>query len=121
MSTDQKISWSLFARISRLKALEASYKDQAPAATKSDSYIQPQRYVTASRVSTFCLITSTSKANFEIADLPPVGQVADDEVALLVVRPDSYVGAAKLWLSSEQSAVETSTWLDDYFGGFLIC
>ncbi|THY82901.1 FAD binding domain protein [Aureobasidium pullulans] len=130
-------------------ALEASYKDQAPAATESDSYIQPQRYVTASRVSTFCLITSTSKANFEIADLPPVlqaskwtvylddvpsqdtrgqhcidkwiGQVADDEVALLVVRPDGYVGAAKLWPSSEQSAAETSTWLDDYFGSFLIC
>ncbi|CAD0019520.1 unnamed protein product [Aureobasidium pullulans] len=130
-------------------ALEASYKDQAPAATESDSHIQPQRYVTASRVSTFCLITSTSKANFEIADLPPVlqaskwtvylddvpsqdtrgqhcidkwvGQVADDEVALLVVRPDGYVGAAKLWPSSEQSAAETSTWLDDYFGSFLIC
>ncbi|THX38692.1 FAD binding domain protein [Aureobasidium pullulans] len=130
-------------------ALEASYKDQAPAATESDSYIQPQRYVTASRVSTFCIVTSTSKANFEIADLPPVlqaskwtvylddvpsqdtrgqhcidkwvGQVADDEVALLIVRPDGYVGAAKLWSSSEQSAAATSTWLDDYFGSFLIC
>jgi len=130
-------------------ALDASYKNQAPVETESDSYIQPQRYVAVSRASTFCLITSTPKAEFEIADLAPplqaskwtiylddvpsqdtrgqhcidkwIGQVADDEVALLVVRPDGYVGAVKTWSSSEQSGAEASTWLDTYFGGFIVC
>ncbi|KAI5203947.1 FAD binding domain protein [Aureobasidium subglaciale] len=131
------------------EALEASYQDQSPASTESDSYIQPQRYVASSRLSTFCLITTTPKSEFEIADLPPVlraskwtvyldnvphqdtrgqhcidkwtGALEDGQIALLVVRPDGYVGAIKSWPCSAGSGAEASTWLDDYYGGFLAC
>lgn len=129
-------------------ALDESYKVQAVAPTESDSYIQPARYIAASRLSTLCLITSAPKATFEIADLPPllqasnwtiyldnvatqdtkgkhcinkwIGQLEDDQVAMMVVRPDGYVGAVERW-SIGDGAGAASTWLDTYFGGFLAC
>lgn len=129
--------------------LELSYKNQSPPVTQSDAFIQPDRYVAASRLSTFCVITSTAKDDFEIADLPPVlqaskwtvyldnvpsqdtrgqhcidkwiGRLENNEICLLIVRPDGYVGAVMSWSCNAEGADEASVWLDEYFRGFLAC
>ncbi|KAK6008276.1 hypothetical protein QM012_000179 [Aureobasidium pullulans] len=129
--------------------LEVSYSEQDAAITESDSFVQPHRYVAASRLSTFCVITSSPKEDFEIVDLPHVlqaskwtiyldnvpeqdtrgqhcidkwiGKLEDNETALLIVRPDGYVGAVKPWSCDAEGSIGASLWLDEYFGGFLAC
>ncbi|KAG9952097.1 phenol 2-monooxygenase, partial [Aureobasidium melanogenum] len=129
--------------------LEVSYKDQGAAITEADAFVQPHRYVAASRLSTFCVITSSPKEDFEIADLPPVlqaskwtvylddvpsqdtrgqhcidkwiGTLEHDQVALLIVRPDGYVGAAKSWSYGTEGTAQASVWFNEYFSGFLAC
>ncbi|KAL1303757.1 hypothetical protein AAFC00_007099 [Neodothiora populina] len=126
-------------------ALSASYKTKGPSATESDSFVQPARYTAASDLMTLALITSTPKAEFELKDLPGplqasqwtvylddvakqdtrgqaclekwAPQLQKDQVGVLSVRPDGYVGAAAYWPVTDPSAA--SQWLDEYYGGFL--
>lgn len=95
---------------------------------------------------------STPKPNFEISDLPPIlsrspwtiylddvpdldtqgstctdkylGPLETNEVVIMNVRPDGYVGSMKKWnLEGAQDPLEVgkeaAAWLDGYFGRFL--
>lgn len=130
-------------------AAKVSYASQRPAPTESDAFIQPGRYTAASDVFTYALVTTMPKAELEIAHLPPLlqasrwtvylddvpkqdtrgqlctekwlGGVQDDEVAIVNVRPDGYVGSVGRWRDAcgAASAEAAANWLDDYYGGFL--
>lgn len=95
---------------------------------------------------------STSKHLFEIAHLPPIlsrspwtiylddvpdldtrgstcaekylGPQNQDEVTIMNVRPDGYVGSLRKWSvadddSGEEAGLEAARWLDEYYNGFL--
>lgn len=97
-------------------------------------------------------LASTPKPNFEISELPPIlsrspwtiylddvpdldtqgstctdkylGSMASNEVAVMNVRPDGYVGSLKKWSLDDpqdplQVGKEAAAWLDGYFGAFL--
>lgn len=93
-------------------------------------------------------LASTDKDDFEISSLPPVfsrsgwtvylddvapldtqgrsctekwlGGLAADEAAIIIVRPDGYVGSIGRWDATESTSGQSAAqWLDDYFGGFL--
>ncbi|EMR87238.1 putative phenol 2-monooxygenase protein [Botrytis cinerea BcDW1] len=52
-----------------------------------------------------------------------VGDVKDDEIVVLNVRPDGYVGSLKMFCmsggGSEDVGAEVAKWLEDYYGEFL--
>ncbi|KAF9877016.1 FAD binding domain-containing protein [Colletotrichum karsti] len=137
---------SLFTQLS--KAAAQSYQKKPRARRVDDQHVRPERYTSVSELSTFALITSTDKNDFEISSLPPVfsrsgwtvylddvapldtqgrtvtdkwlGGLGADEAAVIVVRPDGYVGSIGRWNTTESTAGQTAAqWLDDYFGGFL--
>ncbi|KAK2029136.1 FAD binding domain-containing protein [Colletotrichum zoysiae] len=137
---------SLVSRLSRAAA--RSYEAKPRARRADDIHVRPERYTPVSQLCTFALITSTDKNEFEIASLPPLlarsgwtvylddvahldtqrrsctdkwlGGLAHDEAAVMVVRPDGYVGSIGRWSAVDRGAGELAArWLDDYFGGFL--
>ncbi|KAK1998852.1 FAD binding domain-containing protein [Colletotrichum falcatum] len=137
---------SLVSRLSRAAA--RSYEAKPRARRADDIYVRPERYTPVSQLCTFALITSTDKNEFEIASLPPLlarsgwtvylddvahldtqgrsctdkwlGGLGPDEAAVMVVRPDGYVGSVGRWGAADRGAGELAArWLDDYFGGFL--
>jgi phenol 2-monooxygenase len=126
-----------------LKAAK-SYVEIPVYAVEADQFIQPERYIGASKLFTFATVTSMEKSSFEISDLPPllqksrwcmyldnlkdrrsgegctekwVGSVAKDEVVIVNIRPDGYVGAVKRFVNDEDATA--CEWLDTYFGAFL--
>jgi phenol 2-monooxygenase len=121
-----------------------SYSKMPVSAVEADEFIQPERYVGSSKLFTFGTVTSMEKSAFEISDLPPllqrsrwtlylddlkdkksgesctekwIGGVAKEEVVIVNVRPDGYVGAVKRFGNEEGAAA--CVWLDTYYGGFL--
>ncbi|KAF5505024.1 Phenol hydroxylase [Colletotrichum siamense] len=137
---------SLFTQLSKVAA--QSYKEKPRARRVDDQHVRPERYTSVSELSTFALITSTDKNDFEISSLPPVfsrsgwtvylddvapldtqgrsctdkwlGGLAADEAAIIIVRPDGYVGSIGRWDTTESTSGQSAAqWLDDYFGGFL--
>jgi phenol 2-monooxygenase (NADPH) len=133
---------SVMGRVS-LKAAK-SYAKMPVSVVEADEFVQPERYVGASKLFTFATVTGMEKAAFEISDLPPllqksrwtlylddlkdkksgksctekwVGHVAKEEVVIVNVRPDGYVGTVKRF-GNEDSA-RACEWLDTYFGAFL--
>lgn len=49
-----------------------------------------------------------------------LGGLAADEAAIVVVRPDGYVGSISRWCDAASGAGESAAqWLDDYYDGFL--
>ena len=124
---------------------EMSYQTLKVVNTVSDGFVQPQRYTAVSKIATYALVTTMPKAAVEISDLPPmlqksrwtfylddapgqevgctekwVGKLGPDEVAMVNIRPDGYVGAVHRWSSSTETAAgNAKKWLDDYYGGFL--
>ncbi|KAH7239865.1 FAD binding domain-containing protein [Fusarium solani] len=130
------------------KAAEASYKAKPRAKRADDAYLRPERYTTVSQLFTYGLITSTDKNEFEIAELPEafskskwtvylddvsyldrrgvscsekwLGSVSPGEVAVIVVRPDGYVGALRRFKGAgDEDGKAAAQWLDSYFQGFL--
>ncbi|QDS71928.1 hypothetical protein FKW77_000650 [Venturia effusa] len=126
-----------------LKAAK-SYSEISIEAVESDEFIQPERYVGASRLFTFATVTEMKKSAFEISDLPPllqksrwslylddlkdkksgksctekwVGGAAQVEVVVVNIRPDGYVGSVKRF-DIDEGAIACQ-WLDTYFGAFL--
>lgn len=125
--------------------MKASYEDSAPNPADSDAYLCPERYSAVSNLYTLAIVTSTSKAGFEIADLPPllqasrwtiylddvgdqdtqgqnciekwIGPIAQDQVGVIIVRPDGYIGAVHHEQNTGGSAV--AEWLDHYYEGFI--
>ncbi|KAL3426087.1 FAD binding domain-containing protein [Phlyctema vagabunda] len=107
-------------------------------ASETDLFVQPQRYMTVSRLFTPALVTTIAKSALELDSLPPVlrasrwtvylddlmgctdkwlGPVREGECVVLNVRPDGYVGALKGFTDAQ--GPEACRWLDDYYGGFL--
>jgi phenol 2-monooxygenase len=130
------------------KLADQSYTELNTPTPDSDAYAQPQRYTAVSKLYTPAVITTEPKSSVEIADLPPLlqrsrwafylddlpdatgkaqsctrawlGGLQESQVAILVVRPDGYVGAISRWDSQVQGCgQQAGTWLDEYFGGFL--
>ncbi|KAF2767127.1 hypothetical protein EJ03DRAFT_329412 [Teratosphaeria nubilosa] len=126
-------------------AAKASYGTRPRPSSGKEAFMQLQRYVAASELFTYALVTAAAKDTFEIADLPPLlqasrwtvylddipesdtrrqtcldkwlGGLMDREVAIVNVRPDGYVGSVGLWDVGE--AAPASSWLDDYYSAFL--
>ncbi|KAB8297959.1 hypothetical protein EYC80_001737 [Monilinia laxa] len=116
-----------------------------PQQTEMDEYIQPNRYIGVSKLFTYALVTGMPKKYFEIADLPIslqdskwtiyvddigkdgesctkkwVGELIGNEMAIVNVRPDGYVGSVRRFKAEElNNGDEAVKWLKDYYGGFL--
>ncbi|CAD6448652.1 1902c343-cd7b-4a77-a3ae-156ff1642d25 [Sclerotinia trifoliorum] len=131
-----------------LARISAAAHAFTPLETEMDDYIQPNRYIGVSKMFTYALVTKMNKEKFEIADLPMslqesrwtiyvddickdgksctskwVGDIEDDEMVVLNVRPDGYVGSLKKFHimsnGSENVDDEVVNWLQEYYGGFL--
>jgi phenol 2-monooxygenase len=122
-------------------AAELSYTTIPPPSTEMDEFIQPQRYTAVSKCVTYALVTTMPKQDIEISDLPPVlqesrwtfylddimkctekwlGELGENEIAVVNVRPDGYVGSIGRWNAVLDGAGgEAVSWLDGYYGGFL--
>jgi phenol 2-monooxygenase len=123
---------------------EASYADLPAPVTEVDEFLQPQRYTAVSKCFTYALVTGMEKKDVEIADLPSVlqdsrwtfyldnimdaqgctekwvGALGDNEVAIVNVRPDGYVGSVGRWNANElESGNLAVSWLDSYYSAFL--
>jgi len=125
---------------------KASYLRFPRPLTDYEQIIQPQRYLAVSEFITYALVTRTSMTQVEIEDLPPllqssrwtfyldnlkdpggqdcidrwVGNMDVEEVVILSVRPDGYVGSVQRWsVTGIDAAKNASRWLDEYFAGFL--
>lgn len=137
---------SILYRASRLA--DHSYAKLSTPAPESAEYMQPQRYTAVSKLYTPALVTTAPKDSVEIADLPPLlqksrwafylddipdaagnphgatqawlGGLENSEVAVVIVRPDGYVGGISRWdFSAHAAGQQAAVWLDEYFGGFL--
>jgi phenol 2-monooxygenase len=130
------------------KFVDKSYAELNTPTLESAVYMQPQRYTAVSKLYTPAIVTTAPKDSVEIADLPPLlqrsrwafylddipdatgaphsatqawlGGLGHSEVAVVLVRPDGYVGGISRWDCSAQAAgQQAAMWLDEYFGGFL--
>ena len=120
---------------------DESYEIVPRALTRSDEFRSPLRYTAVSQLFTFALISATPKTDFEIHDLPPLlrqsrwtvylddrgsprctekwlGPLADNEVALVNVRPDGYVGSIGRWDGVHDPAMgeRAAQWVEAYYG-----
>lgn len=126
-------------------AAELSYQEMHAHKTDDDEFTQPDRYTAVSKLFTYALLTTASKATFEISELPHIftqscwtiylddeqdkvraggihrkwlgRDLERDEIVILNVRPDGYVGSLRNW--TLQEGQKASKWLEDYYGGFL--
>jgi phenol 2-monooxygenase len=139
---DVTSSRTVLGRASGAAAL--SYMAMKLVATDADEFIQPSRYTAVSKVFTYAVVTTMAKYAVEISDLPPIlqasrwtfylddvmkapsctekwlGEMNYNEVAILNVRPDGYVGSIGRWVSTQAGAVEQAAiWLDAYYARFL--
>jgi phenol 2-monooxygenase len=100
-------------------------------------YGQLGRYETVSKLFTPAILFGGDKWHVEIENLPELikaspwtvyhddlgagekwtGGLSGDEIAIVSVRPDGYVGSVGRWTSSEGE--EAKKWLDGYYGGIL--
>ncbi|RVX70085.1 hypothetical protein B0A52_06257 [Exophiala mesophila] len=126
-------------------AAAKSYATLNLPSVESDEFTQPARYTTVSKLFTPAVVTTMPKAQFEIGDLPSalqksrwtlylddlkdvstgknctekfIGSLAAEEVAILNVRPDGYVGSVQRFDANGDGA-DACLWLDQYYGGFL--
>jgi phenol 2-monooxygenase len=126
----------------------ASYTVQPPLAAPHDQFVLPERYTPVSGVFTYALVTDQNRDSFEIRDLPSVlresawtvylddvpyldtrkqsvmekwlGGLGEEEVAVLNVRPDGYVGAVRRFREQgREQGEEAVRWMDGYYEGFL--
>ncbi|EME81722.1 uncharacterized protein MYCFIDRAFT_32111 [Pseudocercospora fijiensis CIRAD86] len=127
-----------------------SFAKKPRATSEMDEYHRPERYTAVSQLFTVALVTATAKADFELADLPPlldrskwtvylddipekstngksclekwIGGMASTEAAVVNVRPDGYVGSVQRFDVSAGAEVglTVSAWLSEYYSGFLV-
>lgn len=128
---------------------DLSFAKKPRTASDIDEYLRPERYATTSQIFTFALVTATAKAEFEIADLPPllekskwtvylddipeqstngksclekwIGSMDRSEAAIVNVRPDGYVGSVRRFdVGGDMESKESvAAWLRDYYAAFL--
>lgn len=125
------------------KLAEKSYAELNTPSPVSAEYMQPQRYTAISRLYTLAIVTPAPKDSVEITDLPPLlqksrwafylddvpeksctqawlGGLEQSEAAVVIVRPDGYVGSITRWdAGAQEDGQQASMWLDDYFEAFL--
>lgn len=126
----------------------ASYTVQPPLAAPHDQFVLPERYTPVSGIFTYALVTDEDRNGVELRDLPPVLResawtfyldnipeqdtrkqtVMDkwldgldkDEVVVLNVRPDGYVGTVRRFATgSRENGMAAVQWMDQYYEGFL--
>jgi hypothetical protein len=140
---------SMSSYVGRITAAgNASYTMQPPLAAPHDQFVIPERYTPVSGIFTYALVTDQDRAKVEIRDLPPVlresafsfylddvphkdtrGQTVmdkwldgldEEEVVVLNVRPDGYVGSLRRFASgTKENGVTAVRWMDDYYEGFM--
>ncbi|ODH48147.1 hypothetical protein GX48_05742 [Paracoccidioides brasiliensis] len=124
-----------------------SYAATPPPVAPMDKYEQLGRYTPLSKLFTYALVTRTAKCDAELSSLPPLlqasrwtvylddvmsgggctkkwlGDVTDNTVVIVNVRPDGYVGSIARWDDIGAKGVESgrkaAEWLETYYGGFL--
>jgi len=124
------------------KTAKASYAATPRTPAESDEFVQPQRYVTASPLFTFAVVTRSPQSMVELADLPPLLQdsrwtIYLDNIqgsqsctekylgslsgpAIVTVRPDGYVGSIGDFSNgSKDASIRAVERLERYFSGFL--
>lgn len=134
---------SVLGRSTLAAAKSYAMMDLSP--VEADNFSQPSRYNVASRLFTFAAVTTMNKSDVEISDLPQLlqksrwtfylddaktsgsgkgctekwlGNLTDQEVAILNIRPDGYVGSIARF--NPQTDISAACgWLDAYYGGFL--
>jgi hypothetical protein len=126
----------------------ASYTMQPPLAAPHDQFVIPERYTPVSGIFTYALVTDQDRDEIEIKDLPPVLRESswsfylddvphkdtrkqtvmdkwldgldEDEVVVLNVRPDGYVGTVRRFANgSRENGMVAVNWMDDYYEGFM--
>jgi len=133
---------TVLGRVSAAAAI--SYASLSPVHTEMDEFVQPNRYIGASKCFTYSIVTTMAKGDVEIADLPQLlqdscwtfyldnimkkpsctekwlGKLPEHEVAIVNVRPDGYVGSVGRWNAIDVGADDEAVrWLDSYYKGFL--
>ncbi|GAT22935.1 FAD binding domain protein [Aspergillus luchuensis] len=115
-----------------------SYKKCPRGVSDGDKYFPLERYTTVSEVVTYGLVTRSQKREFELGDLPELlqksrwtvylddveggegctgkwmGEMERDQVGVMVVRPDGYVGAKGVWGWSEEEGSRAAQWVGEY-------
>lgn len=126
----------------------ASYTVQPPLAAPHDQFVLPERYTPISGVFTYALVTDMNRNDIEIKDLPAILRESawtfylddvpekdtrkqscmdkwldgldDNEVVVLNVRPDGYVGTVRRFPNgTRESGHAAVQWLDQYYEQFL--
>ncbi|CBX95786.1 similar to FAD monooxygenase [Plenodomus lingam JN3] len=126
----------------------ASYTSQPPLAAPHDQFVLPERYTPISGIFTYGLVTDEDRNGIEIRDLPLVLRESawtfylddvpekdtrkqtcmekwldgldENEVAVLNVRPDGYVGIVRRFpVGDRQNGTAAVHWMDDYYEKFL--
>jgi phenol 2-monooxygenase len=126
----------------------ASYTVQPPLAAPHDQFVLPERYTPISGVFSYALVTDMDRNNIELKDLPPILRESaftfylddvpdqdtrkqkcidkwldgldEDEVVVLNVRPDGYVGTVRRFANgSRQSGQVAVEWMDQYYEQFM--
>ncbi|KAF3001819.1 hypothetical protein E8E13_003260 [Curvularia kusanoi] len=126
----------------------ASYTMQPPLAAPHDQFVIPERYTPVSGIFTYALVTDQDRSKVEIKDLPPILRESafsfylddvphrdtrkqtvmdkwldgldEDEVVVLNVRPDGYVGTLRRYASgTRENGMLAVRWMDDYYEGFM--
>ncbi|RAH54680.1 FAD binding domain protein [Aspergillus piperis CBS 112811] len=115
-----------------------SYKKCPRGVSDGDKYFSLERYTLVSEVVTYGLVTRSQKREFELGDLPELlqksrwtvylddveggegctgkwmGEMERDQVGVMVVRPDGYVGAKGVWGWSEEEGSGAAQWVGEY-------
>ena len=115
-----------------------SYKKCPRGLSDGDKYFPLERYTPVSEVVTYGLVTRSEKREFELGDLPEllqksrwtvylddvegeegctgkwIGEMERDQVGVMVVRPDGYVGAKGVWGWSEGEGCRAAEWVGEY-------
>jgi len=126
----------------------ASYTAQPPLAAPHDEFVVPERYTPISGLFTYALVTDEDRNGIEIRDLPAVLRdsawtfylddipekdtrkqtcidkwldgLERDEVVVLNVRPDGYVGTLRRFShGSRENGLVAVQWMDAYYEQFL--
>jgi hypothetical protein len=127
----------------------ASYTMQPPLAAPHDEFVCPERYTPVSAIFTYALVTDHNRSDdFELEYFPHIlrdskwtiylddvpdkdtrkqtcmekwlGVLDKDEVVVLNVRQDGYVGSLRRFKDgSREAGGEAVKWLDNYYEGFL--
>ena len=124
-------------------AAAASHVSLPPAHTDMDEFVQPHRYTAVSKTFTLAAVTTMPKEEIELSNLPKalqdsrwtfyldnvmqpkctdkwLGELGLEEVAIVNVRPDGYVGSiGRFPTASAEEGQAAAEWMGAYYDGFL--